>query len=374
MNLVTPEQFGDTSTAQVLVVDDSASMREGISAILRHMGCQVTTACNGAEGYEKAQALSPDLILSDLEMPEANGFDLLSSVRSDSALTMVPFVMITGVSDRSSTRRAMELGADDYLTKPFTPDEVMSTVRSRLDKQRNWRQATQALAASYSQGMMGVLPHEFRTPLSSILGFAELMALMAEKGLSPKQTKEFAETIQRSGKTLLSHTTRFLTLTEYQSLQSLGPEKPVFTISRDWVGRQVDEILADQLPTNQVKAELDIAECPLKCREDLLRMMLRELSSNAVKFAASGSTIKITGSLEGSSCRLRIDNNGHQFPLDRIKHIGAFVQFDRDRQEQQGLGIGLAIVSHAARLSQALLDIRNLPPDIVRINLRLRLA
>lgn len=104
METLRPEQSGDTPLARVLVVDDSASMREGILAILRHMGCAVEMAHDGLEGYQKAQYLSPDLIISDLEMPKTNGFDLLSSVMSDSTLTRVPFIMITGVSDRSSIR------------------------------------------------------------------------------------------------------------------------------------------------------------------------------------------------------------------------------------------------------------------------------
>lgn len=364
----------DNEKPRVLVVDDSASMREGISAILRHIGCQVETAINGNHGYEKARECSPDLIISDLEMPEANGFDLLSSVRSDSNLTMVPFIMITGVSDRASTRRAMELGADDYLTKPFTPEEVMSAVRSRLDKQRNWRQATQALAATYSQGMMGVLPHEFRTPLNAILGFAELMSMIAERGLSPKQTKEFAETIQRAGKTLLSHTTRFLTLMEYQGLQRPIPEETGFSITQEWVKKEIKTKLAEQLPTNQIPATVHVAKATVKCREDLLRTMIHELVGNALKFAAPDTAIIIGGSIEHNSYLFSIDNEGLPFPVDKLRQIGAFVQFDRDRQEQQGLGIGLAMVSHAARLSRARLDISNQAGRKVRTKLQLKLA
>lgn len=371
---ISSEQSADTPATRVLVVDDSASMREGISAILRYMGCHVETACDGLEGYQKAQALSPDLIISDLEMPRANGFDLLSSVRSDAALTMVPFVMITGVSDRSSTRRAMELGADDYLTKPFTPEEVMAVVQSRIEKQHNWRQATEALATSYSQEMMSVLPHEFRTPLNSILGFAELMSMSADEGLTPKQTQEFSEIIQRAGKKLLSHTTRFLTLMEYQGLATPIPARDTCTITRNWVEGLVNEMLRDQLPTNQVSAHIEIAEARVKCREDLLREMIRELSSNAIKFAEPNSTIAIGGCPSGDGYLLQIDNHGQRFPLDKIRNIGAFVQFERNTQEQQGLGIGLAIVAHAARLGRARLDIQNVPPNIVRMNLRLPLA
>lgn len=361
-----------TLCPKVLVVDDTASMREGISAILRHIGCQVETAVNGEEGYQKARQHSPDLILSDLEMPVANGFDLLTSVRSDPALALVPFIMITGVSERSSTRRAMELGADDYLTKPFTPDEVIATVQSRLDKQRNWRQATEALASAYSHGMMNILPHEMRTPLNAILGFAQLMSMMADQGLTPEQTHEFADTIQRAGKTLLSHTTRFLTLMEFQGLQSLPSE--TFELTEISVGRKTDSLLKEVLPNHRLTTELSLVGARIACREHLFWTIFRELLGNAIKFARSEHPIRITGTPGESSYRIDIENHGHAFPTQRARPGEMFVQFDRERHEQQGLGIGLAIVNHAARLAHVQLQFSNEPGGVVRARIELPLA
>lgn len=359
----------------VLVVDDSLSMREGISAIIRHLGCRVETAKSGNEGFLMARGLSPDLILSDLEMPDGTGLDLLAALRSDSTLAMVPFIMITSVSDRSSTRRAMELGADDYLTKPFTPDEVMSSVQGRLAKQRNWRQATQALAAAYSQGMMGVLPHEFRTPLNSILGFAELMSMFAPRGLTPEQTREFADAIQRAGKTLLSHTTRFLTFMEYQSLGSLGDGTARFAITPAWIEARMQAALNDNPPAcHRPRFTARIAEATLRCREHLLATMVCEIACNAVKFAESDSVIAVNGQVAGDEYLLAIDNTGPAFPPGKLAEIGAFVQFNRNQQEQQGLGIGLATVSHAVRLAKGRFTIDNLPDRTVRVSLHLPLA
>ncbi len=362
---------GTATTASILVVDDSRSIRETLVGILRQSGYRVDSAVDGAEAIRKVHALAPDLIVSDLEMPNANGFELLSAVRSDSQLAMVPFIMVTSVSDRSSTRRAMELGADDYLTKPFSPSEVLSIVASRLDKQRSWRQATRALARSYSQGMMAILPHEFRTPLSSILGFAELMAMQAPEGLSPAQTLEFAETIQRAGKRLLSHTTRFLTFLEYQSCPAMPAGST--DISTGWVRTLVDGCLEGQLPTSQVAAVIEIEPTALRCREGLVRNIVQELTGNAVKFARADTAIGIHGRIDEGRYTLQFDNVGRPFPLDRIADVGAFTQFDRDRTEQQGLGVGLAIVAHAARLAGGQLAIENLPGMVVRASVRLPL-
>ncbi|MEY2632346.1 MAG: hypothetical protein RIR00_1000 [Pseudomonadota bacterium] len=374
MELAVPTPQVAAAPATVLVVDDSRAIRDGMTAILGQAGYRTETAANGREGFAKARSLSPDLILSDLEMPESTGFDLLSQVRSDPTLAMLPFVMITGVSDRLSTRRAMEMGADDYLTKPFSPPEVLAIVRSRLEKQRSWRQATQALARSYSQGMMGVLPHEFRTPLHCILGFAELMSLRAAKGLSPAQTKEFADVIRRAGKTLLGHTTRFLTLMEYQGCATPERGSSSCCLSPAGIETLVNECLGQQLPTNQVSAVVTVEAAKLACGESVLGNMVRELVGNAVKFARPESAIQVRGRREDGRYLLQVDNEGRPFPLERLREVGAFTQFDRDRHEQQGLGIGLAIVTQGLRIAGATLDIHNLPDNVVRMNLGLPLA
>ena len=358
----------------ILIVEDSLSIRETLKAILLDAGYRVHTAENGLAGFEAARSCSPDLILSDLEMPEANGFQLLSRIREDAELAMTPFIMITAITDRTSTRRAMELGADDYLTKPFTPEEVLSTVKSRLAKQQSWREATHALQHATNQRIMGILPHELRTPLNGIIGFAELMSMMAGKGLTPAQTKEFSEIILRSGKTLLSHTTRLLTLMEYQHAEHQNPADASSSLCPMWVEQELQSQLAEQLPTSTVNAEASIESADLHCREDLFRAMLRELVSNAIKFAAPGSTIRIHGQKTADRrYQLDIENPGRAFPSERLQQIGAFVQFDRGTHEQQGLGIGLAIIGHACRMSQSRLNVFNLPEGSVRFRLSIPL-
>jgi len=369
------KQGAGNGHAAILVVDDSQTIRESLSSLLRGAGYRVGTAGDGHEAYEKARALSPDIILSDLEMPVANGLDLLAQVRGDAQLALVPFVMVTSVTDRPSIRRAMELGADDYLTKPFTPDEVLATVRSRLAKQGNWRQATQALARHYSQTMLGILPHEFRTPLNAILGFAEYMKMNQGEGLSADETREIGEMIQGAGQRLLDHTRRFLKLMEYQAAPAT-PSDAICLIERDWVAALCRKVLAEQVPPGDFQLRVEIAASMVLAREDYVRNLLRELLSNAAKFGRAGSVLAVSGgpAANGQRYVLSIDDEGRPFPLNRLQQVDAFTQFDRDQMEQQGLGIGLAIVSHALRLCGGELSIDNLPGNVVRVSLDLPLA
>jgi two-component system, sensor histidine kinase and response regulator len=175
--------------------------------------------------------------------------------------------------------------------------------------------------------------------------------------------------IQRSGRKLLDHTTRFLTLLEYQSC----PEMPQGSceVSNDGVQAVVAPCLTEQLPTGQVAASIDVEPATIACREGLFANMVRELASNAVKFARADTSIAIRGRVLGPRYVLEVENAGRPFPLDRMQDVAAFQQFDRDRMEQQGLGIGLAIVNHAARLTGANLNVENLPGGSVRASLAL---
>jgi DNA-binding NarL/FixJ family response regulator len=117
---------------RILVIDDDARLREQYTELLRLEGYDVLEARNGREGVERARREPPDLVLCDITMPEMNGHRVLETLRSEPRTAHVPFVFLTGWSEREDVRTGMNLGADDYLTKPVVPDELAATIRARL--------------------------------------------------------------------------------------------------------------------------------------------------------------------------------------------------------------------------------------------------
>jgi EAL domain-containing protein (putative c-di-GMP-specific phosphodiesterase class I)/FixJ family two-component response regulator len=120
---------------KILVIEDEEIIRENILKLLKAEGFDVTGAENGAQGLNAAVSNLPDVIICDVMMPELDGYGVLMALRSNPVTATMPFVFLTGKAERSEMRQGMELGADDYLTKPFTKAELVGAISSRLKKQ-----------------------------------------------------------------------------------------------------------------------------------------------------------------------------------------------------------------------------------------------
>ena len=119
---------------RVLIIDDDAKLRRHYAELLKLEGYAVIEAPNGREGVECARRERPDLVLCDITMPEMNGHRVLETLRAEPRTAHLPFVFLTGWSERGDIRTGMNLGADDYLTKPVVPDELLAAIRSRLQR------------------------------------------------------------------------------------------------------------------------------------------------------------------------------------------------------------------------------------------------
>ena len=125
--------------ASILVIEDEDRLRENIAQILEFGDYQVYLAASGISGIELAQQHRPDLILCDIMMKQVDGFGVLQELRGDPSTAKIPFIFVTAKADRESMRYGMELGADDYVTKPFTTSELLNAVSARLRRQGELR-------------------------------------------------------------------------------------------------------------------------------------------------------------------------------------------------------------------------------------------
>ncbi|MBA3923974.1 MAG: response regulator, partial [Nostocaceae cyanobacterium] len=124
---------------KILVIEDETILRENIVALLEAEDFEVIAAENGLIGLKIAISELPDVILCDMMMPELDGYGVLTMLRQEPTTTTTPFIFLTARSTKSDFRQGMELGADDYLTKPFTRAELLKAIAIRLTKQATFK-------------------------------------------------------------------------------------------------------------------------------------------------------------------------------------------------------------------------------------------
>ncbi|WP_292996296.1 response regulator transcription factor [Nitrosomonas sp.] len=122
------------SNTQILVIEDEKALRENISEIIAHYGFRVICTPTGEEGITMALVYIPDIIICDIMLPGIDGFEVFARIKQIPQLSSTAFIFLTAKSTRSDTRIGMNMGADDYLTKPFTKEELVNSIRARLEK------------------------------------------------------------------------------------------------------------------------------------------------------------------------------------------------------------------------------------------------
>jgi DNA-binding NarL/FixJ family response regulator len=121
---------------QLLLVDDEPGLREAVQAYLEESGYRVQTANNGNEGWEMVQRFTPDLVISDVMMPQVDGYELLKRLRGDARFQALPVIFLTARGMTSDRIQGYDAGCDAYLPKPFDPDELVAVIKSILTRQK----------------------------------------------------------------------------------------------------------------------------------------------------------------------------------------------------------------------------------------------
>ncbi len=337
---------------KILVIDDEEWLREMVQMALEQRGYTAIQAPDGAAGVEAARKQLPDLILCDVNMGQMNGYATLSALRDEPATATIPFILMTGQADNEGMRHGMELGADDYLPKPFTLDELYKSVDARFKKTEAVRAQAELTLSSLRDNITMLLPHEFRTPLNGILAYGEILA--ADAGtLSPEEIAEMGQVIAQSGHALERLIETFLVYSQLEVLQA-DPQK-VNTLRRKHTASPATLIEQDarkQAETAKRPADLqlNLAATDVPMSEEYFIKVVGELTHNAFKFSSPGTPVILELATTPAEVVFSVLDCGRGLAPEAIAKVGAFMQFDRKTHEQQGLGLGLTIARRLTEL------------------------
>ncbi len=348
---------------KILVIDDEVMLREAIVLGLRAENFEVFEAEDGISGMQLARSVHPDLIVSDINMKGMDGYDTLSALRTDKTTANIPFVLMTGRADLKGMRHGMSLGADDYLPKPFRLHELVDVVRTRLRKQQAIREEAEHRLSELRSNISMMLPHELLTPLTGIIGMAEM--IVNESGsLTPAELREFGNDIKLSGVRLHRLIMNFLVYAQIE-MMTVQPE-------RVRALREVTPIPASGTVENAARRktqdtgrsfdlQLDLQPGQVAMSESNLAKIVEELVDNACKFSPAGKPVVVRTLSDGAWTEINVSDQGRGMKPEHVANIGAYVQFERRIHEQQGSGLGLAIVSRLAELHGGQITITSQP-------------
>jgi two-component system, sensor histidine kinase and response regulator len=363
--------------ALILVIDDDIDLREDITQILEIEGFEVIEAENGVLGVQQAKDRLPDMIICDIMMAELNGYGVLMQVRCEPSTAAIPFIFVTARRERNDTRYGMSLGADDYLPKPFTGNELLATINAQLEKRATVIRLSEQKLDTLRHNITLALPHELRTPLAIITGYSELL-MSAVSSMGGDEIADMACHINQSAHRLNRLFENYLLYTQLEILKSQPIHLEGLRKSRC---HNPSMILKSHIVTRaqqiQRTADLhvDIHDTQaVVIEEESLKKVVDELIDNAFKFSIPGTPVDVATFIEGEHYVFSISNQGPGMTPEQVVGIGAYMQFERNLYEQQGTGLGLAIAKQLVALYGGALSIQSVAGQSLMVRVMLPLA
>lgn len=360
--------------ATILVVEDDPSMLDGIKDLLQLVdldyNIQVLTAENGRIGLEVMATKMPDLIISDIMMPEMDGYVFLDRVRQNPAWVHIPFIFLTAKGSKQDIRKGKVSGAERYITKPFDSSEFLELVHGQLTRAFHVRETRQQIMNNLKKDILQILNHEFRTPLTYVTAYYEMLAYeMLADSIGRVQDNdnfyEYLRGIQVGCIRLTKLVEDFIQVIDIRTgtlkTQFAANVQPIYNL---------DELIQMAIDANRdLSTEHDIQVHYIPSDETLmvygyapgLFEIFSRLLNNALKFThrqkKQGGHVYITTSHEAGSVHIAFRDKGIGFPLQvRDRLFQLFFQYNRGLFEQQGSGIGLTIARAWADLHKGVIE------------------
>ena len=307
---------------QILVVEDEAAVRENIVEFLQAEGYATLEARDGEEGVIAVMDRMPDLILCDIRMPRLDGFGMLAQISQYPAAANIPFVFLTARTERADQRLGMSMGADDYITKPFTRHDLLTSVRRRLDKHKSLTDLAERrideLRAKITRGM----PYELLAPAGILLGYSESLIKADWIASDPSQVRGMAREMNRAASRLIQMLQKFLLYLELDAATS-DP------IRREQQNLQITENCADLVTAlaqgvaksfgREADMTIEVQQVRLRVPDSLFQTLVEEFADRALRHSMPGTPIVIRGRVNPDGYyQLTFTATGSRLPPEKL--------------------------------------------------------
>ena len=340
------------SDYKILIVDDVVSNVLLLKILLTNEKFQVCTANCGNMCIEQAKAEKPDLILLDVMMPDISGFDTAVILKKDPTTADIPIIFLTALNNPSDLVKGFQVGANDFLTKPFNKEELVVRVMHQIAlvaaKRLIQKQNTELKATiSNRDKMYSVIAHDLRSPMASIRMVLNLVvSAMSPEAIGQelydlldkanRESEECHDLLDNLLKWTKSQTGRLNVVLQDLDLNDIIPG--------------VVEIFEMIAQTKKIKLVYQGTSEPLVVRadNDMLKTIVRNFISNAIKFSPENSSIEITMAKEGDFAKVSVRDHGVGIAADRIDNIFHKGETTYGTGGEEGSGLGLQLCADFA--------------------------
>ena len=346
---------------KILIVDDEKKNTKLLKAMLRYEDYHIIENFSGEQALKTVDVVNPDLILLDVMMPGIDGFNVCRKLKQAEKTKIIPIVMVTALSEKQHRLKALEVGADDFLSKPVDTSELLVRVKSLLriktyhdelwasnreiaEQNEKLRELEQT-----KEGLTHMIVHDLNNPLSSIMGKIELV-LLEKQALSQKHLCSMTACLEycRDLKNMI------LSLLEIHKLEE-GKLKPDSKLTN------ITELIKEVMGQSEFKAKQHQVQlsangsgdlCMVNLDRDLIKRVLTNLLSNSIRHTPAGGSVKLKTDLLNTkgSVLLRVIDTGNGLAPEYHRRV--FEKFEQVRLKREGVrvgasGIGLAFCKMA---------------------------
>lgn len=369
--------MNEDNKALVLIVDDVSKNLQVLAAVLYQEGYEIAMADNGKMAIEMLAEMTPELILLDIMMPEMDGFEVCEKIKSQEKLSSIPIIFLTAKNETESILKGFEIGAADYVTKPFNSAELLSRVRTHIElsqkrkalllmnegleklvKERtseleiaNERLQDLDKAKSY---LLNLLSHELNTPINGIKGFAQLL----KDTLKGTEDEELVDSIIESSLRLKKFADISMLITSLKSNKYKMKFQPydINSILNETIFRYKDKFEEKQLT---LKNDFGNEENILEIDPHLISKCFELVVENAYKYNSQNGEVSIIVKDNDNLLTITVKNTGNGFPKEYLDEPFSMFKSDEIMHHQDGYGLGLTTVKLIMESHSGSIEINN---------------
>lgn len=307
----------------ILIVEDEQTYRSLLEQTLRDQSFDVVSAGNGEEALNLLANVRVDLILSDVRMPKMDGYAFYQKVQAIPEMQTVPFLFLTAMADKPHVLRGLELGVDDYITKPVDVDSLLAAIRGKLKHASVLRKHVQDDVDRLKSEILRTLTHEFKTPLNIITGVSSFL-LNENLSFQPSELSNLLMSIRRGGAQLTRLVDDFIATMSIEN----GTMQQFYESQQ--ASENILEILSDVIVSNQqfaqdhnvtVSAELADALPVVVIGRAHIQDVLFRLVEYSIASSNQGDTVNVAADAVDGKVTVQVKNPGREITTERLNRV-----------------------------------------------------